>query len=199
MGDPFWSYGGTPEHTHHVPLPIAVGVVGQRNQLNNTELSRQDSKLRERGSERDRKQKVPGRVERPVPRSGLDGYRKLCCGGSTAAGPSIWLIQTDDKRQTTDDYDKHWEPLFRVRFGGVPAHDRLASGVCRTLGPRLEVQTDIQTDERNTLYQTQFYLQPAHHWVPQASLLGAPGFPESPLRINVYVNISNMSVLLCFN
>ena len=164
MGDPFWSYGGTPEHTHHVPLPIAVGVVGQRNQLNNTEWSRQDSKLRERGSERDRKQKVPGRVERPVPRSGLDGCRKLCCGGSTAAGPSIWLIQTDDKRQTTDDYDKHWEPLFRVRFGGVPAHDRLASGVCRTLGPRLEVQTDIQTDERNTLYQTQFYLQPAHHW-----------------------------------
>ena len=109
------------------------------------------------------------------------------------------LTQTDDERQTTDDCDKHWEPLFRVRFGGVPAHDRLASGVCRTLGPRLEVQTDIQTDERNTLYQTQFYLQPAHHWVPQASLLGAPGFPESPLRINVYVNISNMSVLLCFN
>ena len=47
-------------------------VVGQRNQLNNTELSRQDSKLRERGSERDRKQKVPGRVERPVPMSDLD-------------------------------------------------------------------------------------------------------------------------------
>ena len=151
-------------------------VVGERNQL-------EELIVRERGSERDRKQKVPGRVERPVPRSGLDGCRKLCCGGSTAAGPSIWLIQTDDERQTTDDYDKHWEPLFRVRFGGVPAHDRLASGVCRTLGPRLEVQTDIQTDERNTLYQTQFYLQPAHHWVPQAPSLGEPGFPESSLKI----------------
>ena len=68
-------------------------VVGERNQL-------EELIDRERGSERDRKQKVPGRVERPVPRSGLDGYRKLCCccfAGSTAAGLSIWLIQTGDE------------------------------------------------------------------------------------------------------
>ena len=40
-------------------------VVGERNQL-------EELIVRERGSERDRKQKVPGRVERPVPRSDLD-------------------------------------------------------------------------------------------------------------------------------
>ena len=57
-------------------------VVGERNQL-------EELIVRERGSERDRKQKVPGRVERPVPRSGLDSCRKPCCGGSTAVGPSV--------------------------------------------------------------------------------------------------------------
>ena len=57
-------------------------VVGERNQL-------EELIDWERGSERDRKQKVPGRVERPVPRSGLDSCRKPCCGGSTAVGPSV--------------------------------------------------------------------------------------------------------------
>ena len=33
---------------------------------------------------------------------------------------------------------------------------------------------------------------------PTSFSLGAPGFPESSLRINVYVNISNMSCTVMF-
>ena len=108
-------------------------------------------------------------------RSGELSEALLLLDPSQGGGAFRVLIQTDDERQTTDDYDKHWELLFGVRFGGVPAHDRLASrGECRTLGPRLEVQTDIQTDDIHTLYQTQFYLQPAHHWAHKL-LTGSAG------------------------
>ena len=153
---PFWSYRGTPEHTQHVPLPDVSGS-WRAESARGADCS---------GARKRARSQAKGTRPRGTPsaqvRSGQLSEALLRRVNRSRA--FCRLTQSDDERQTTDDYDKHWEPLFRVRFGGVPAHDRLASGVCRTLGPRLEVQTDIQTDERNTLYQTQFYLQPAHHW-----------------------------------
>ena len=169
LGIPYWVTGGTPEHTHHIPLPDVSGS-WRAESARGADCS---------GARKRARSQAKGTRPRGTPsaqvRSGQLSVALPLLDPSQGGGAFRVLIQTDDERQTTDDYDKHWEPLFRVRFGGVPAHDRLASrGECRTLGPRLEVQTDIQTDERNTLYQTQFYLQPAHHWAHKL-LTGSAG------------------------
>ena len=95
---------GMPQHS---PQPTLAGWSA----VNSTTPSR-PGKTVNCGSEESSeisKQKVPGRVERPVPGQVWTALRSPAVAGPSQGGGAFRvLIQNDDKRQTTDDYDKHW-------------------------------------------------------------------------------------------
>ena len=151
-------------------------VVGQRFQLNNTEWSvrRKTAGARNRARSASKRYQAAWNDQCSLVWTAVGGS---VCGGSNAAGPSIWLIQTEQTLVAS---------IYRVRSGGVPAHDRLASGECQTLGPRLEEQILVEGHPSKqgrhiSLYQTQFYLQPTSTLlVPQAPL--STGFSRVLIR-----------------
>ena len=103
----FWSCGG--EYLSRLTSSLYYLVVGQRFQLNNTEWSvrRKTAGARNRARSASKRYQAAWNDQCSLVWTAVGGS---VCGGSNAAGPSIWLIQTEQTQIAS---------IYRIQSGGV--------------------------------------------------------------------------------